>query len=288
MSGLYIKLDVEYASDEEFIDAGPMAELLYLRALCFIKRKNLDGFLKTSQLLVVASGIPTPNRYAQKLVEVGLFTAVDGGYHIPAFLKRNMSRAEIEASKDLAREAGERGAHERWHVAEGKPNAKCRFCVADRVNGVAIGVPHGGANGVAYLEEEPEPEPEPKEEPEPEPESYSRLTTSSTGAVDKSLDEEVITRIIDHRMSTSSTPIGNPKAYRVKVDRDVRTDHAVRISELTRMFPTAPADTIAHGVITGDTRNLAHHVKQPEPEPDEPKLTPEQIKATLSAAKGES
>lgn len=134
MSGLFLPLDVEYASDDEFIEAGPLAELLYIRAACFIKRKSLDGRLKRSQLSVVAGNIPQPAKHAAQLVEVGLWVDEGDSWYVPAYLKRNPTKADIEVGKAIQREAGERGNHERWHTGpDGKPSGKCRLCRLERV-----------------------------------------------------------------------------------------------------------------------------------------------------------
>jgi hypothetical protein len=134
VTGLFLPLDVEYASDVEFIEAGPMAELLYIRVACFIKRKSLDGRLKRSQLTVAAGNIPQPAKHAAQLVEVGLWVDEGDSWYVPAYLKRNPTKADITAVRDMQKEAGERGNHERWHTGpEGKPSPKCRLCRLERV-----------------------------------------------------------------------------------------------------------------------------------------------------------
>ena len=46
MSGLFVPLDVEYDSDDKMIEAGPMAELLYVRGMAFAKRTGSDGNIR--------------------------------------------------------------------------------------------------------------------------------------------------------------------------------------------------------------------------------------------------
>lgn len=136
MADLIFPLDVEYASDDEFIEAGPMAELLFIRAGCFIKRKKLDGRLRKSQLPLVAANIPNPKRHASTLVDVGLWVDEGDAWSVPSYLKHNKSKAEIEAQREIQRESGERGNHERWHVngEDGpKPSPKCRYCIEERM-----------------------------------------------------------------------------------------------------------------------------------------------------------
>lgn len=168
---LFVPLDVEYASDDEFLEAGPLAELLYIRSLCFCKRKMTDGKVKRSQLQVVAGNIPNAAKHAAKLVDVGLWVLDVDGWDVPAYLKRNPSKLEVETERDLAREAGIRGNHERWHVApDGKPSAKCPICREQMVGSPDRGAKRGRS---------PVPKPEPVPEPQPEPESSSRNSSTS-------------------------------------------------------------------------------------------------------------
>lgn len=167
---LYVQLDVNYYHDDEFLQAGALGELLYIRSLCWCKANKTDGKIARAQLALFAHGIP--KRCAQLLVDQKLWVETKNGWTVPAYLKRNKSKAEIETASELAREAGVRGAHERWHIPpEGSPSSKCPLCVGER-----MGSPHRGANGVAYptpeTETTPETKPETKPETEPIPEPY--------------------------------------------------------------------------------------------------------------------
>lgn len=126
--GLHVQLDVEYASDPKMIDAGPMGELLYVRALCFAKKRPDDGRLTRSQLTRFAAGIPSPLKHAQRLVEVGLWAETDDGWQIAAWLKRNKSAARIAKEQEAKRLKSLLGNHERWHVKEGKYDPTCELC----------------------------------------------------------------------------------------------------------------------------------------------------------------
>ena len=50
MSGLFVPLDVDYADDPKIIEAGPLAELLFVRGLAFCKQQLSDGHIARSQL----------------------------------------------------------------------------------------------------------------------------------------------------------------------------------------------------------------------------------------------
>jgi hypothetical protein len=184
MSGLHVPLDVEYAADDAIIDAGPMAELLYIRGLAFCKRTMSDGRITDRQLSSVALGINAAKKHAARLVEVGLWTRGRDHWAIVNWLKYNAPAAEIEAARDMAKANGVRGNHERWHLDENgvlaKPSPKCAICRSmyrppDRP-------PDGGASpdpiGGDIAKEEPEPEEEPQPEPQPLKEPYSSSARS--------------------------------------------------------------------------------------------------------------
>ncbi|MEJ7724318.1 MAG: hypothetical protein WKF64_08440 [Ilumatobacteraceae bacterium] len=129
MAGLYVPLDVDYATDDKLIEAGPMAELLYVRSLCFAKRTMRDGQIARSQLAAVALGIPSAAKHAQRLVDVGAWTASKTGWTITAWLKHNKPAASIRADSEAKKAASLLANHERWHVGEGrKRSATCPLC----------------------------------------------------------------------------------------------------------------------------------------------------------------
>lgn len=258
--GLFIPLDVEYFSDEEFIEAGPMAELLFIRANCFIKRKRLDGVIKKNQLVQFAHGIPQPKRAVRALIEVGLWEEHGETWTVPSYLKRNPSKKEIETKAELAKESGEYGAHERWHVQEGRKSPKCRFCIAER-----MGTPIDPPNRVGYPTTEPVPEPQP--EPEPEPiastgSSFSKVTPPT----ETTKRSKIVDTIVDIRANGQAK---GPK-WRETVAQDVEARHGAKIDQWLEKFPDAPVDALASALESGDSRGLAyftyHHSPPPEPE----------------------
>ena len=265
MARLFLPLDIEYASDDEFIEAGPLAELLFIRASCFIKRKRQDGQLRHNQLPLISNGIKASRQHAAKLVEVGLW--IDEGDHwfVPSYLKHNPSNAEIKASTDIAKEAGIKGNHERWHVGEGnKPNSKCPICVAERVAnpiGPPIAPPIGGGNrvGSPTTETEPVPEPVPPPEPVPEPVPNNRSSSnrfnnaaanSRTTTEPKDPRFEIVVGLIaDEQIETHgpSRPV-NATAYRSTVVNQIIRQNGDRISTYLADRPATPAALVAQAL----------------------------------------
>jgi hypothetical protein len=131
MSWLYVPLDVNYAEDDKIIEAGPMAELLYVRSLAFAKRDRRDGRISDGQIRdSVAPRIPKHRALADRLVDVGLWQRNGSGIYISAWLKRNEAAAAIADKKSTA---GALGNHIKWGHEEpdGKPpTADCSVCVA--------------------------------------------------------------------------------------------------------------------------------------------------------------
>jgi hypothetical protein len=124
MARLYVQLDVDYADDPKIIRAGEKAELLYLRGLALAKRLLTDGFISDDQLpRFMLSDI---SRRVDKLVSVGLWEPVKGGYVISAWLKRNPAAAEVAAAEEQARLDGIRGNHNRWH--KDRRSEACPLC----------------------------------------------------------------------------------------------------------------------------------------------------------------
>lgn len=125
---LYVPLDADYYHDPKIIDAGPMAELLYVRALCLAKRTEKDGYIADSQLRVIGAGLSRPHALADRLCAVGAWERVGNGWQISAWLKRNKSAAQITHAKEAARMKSLQGNHERWHVKEQKFDPTCELC----------------------------------------------------------------------------------------------------------------------------------------------------------------
>jgi len=267
-AGIYIQLDVDYFDDDKVIAVGPLSETLFVRSMAFAKRNLTDGVLKSSQLVVIARGLKNPNRLATKLVEVGLWTEIDGGWLITSYLKRNKSAAEINLVRARRQAASIEANHRRWHVGkDGKPSPSCALCgsqIGSRIGSDDRSVV-GSDSEITRTPTETETETETETQLEP------HLPTSSTGPVDNSTSEERTNRIIDaivtHRCAGKQ--LTNAAAYRAKVRVDVARDHRAVIARLATQYPDAPDDVIGNAAETGDARTLAaYRTPTPIEEPD--------------------
>lgn len=108
-NGSYAPLSAHYYKDDAIDEAGEAAELLYVRGLAFCADVLSDGFISDRQLVrfVGVGMFDAPDR-ARRLVEVGLWERVEGGFRVRSWLDWNRSRAEITDSlaKDRARKSG--------------------------------------------------------------------------------------------------------------------------------------------------------------------------------------
>lgn len=116
-NGSYAPLSAHYYKDDAIAEAGPMAELLYVRGLAFCADVLSDGFISDTQLIrFVGVGIPTPRKHAERLVLVGLWEKAQPdllgsegtGYVVRAWAKWNLTKAQIQEKqrRDADRKAG--------------------------------------------------------------------------------------------------------------------------------------------------------------------------------------
>jgi hypothetical protein len=116
-NGSYAPLSAHYYKDDAIAEAGPMAELLYVRGLAFCADVLSDGFISEMQLTrFVGVGIPKYRTHAERLVlvglwekaEPGLFGTEGTGFIVKSWPKWNLTKAEIQekARKDADRKAG--------------------------------------------------------------------------------------------------------------------------------------------------------------------------------------
>lgn len=111
-NGSYAPLSAHYYKDDAIAEAGPMAELLYVRGLAFCADVLSDGFISDTQLMrFVGVGIPTPRKHAERLVLTGLWEKAEregAGYVVKSWARWNLTKSQIQEKqrKDAERKAG--------------------------------------------------------------------------------------------------------------------------------------------------------------------------------------
>lgn len=126
----WAKFDDNYSDNQKIAEAGPMAELLDMRAIIYSARMETDGRILDSALPRLGYRIPKYRQQAARLVEVGRWLVhPDGGYEIHDFLAFNPSKAEKEAERVAARTRTEiyrtRGLAD---AIKNRDGDRCRYC----------------------------------------------------------------------------------------------------------------------------------------------------------------
>lgn len=248
MARLFVPLDVEYAADDKLAEAGPLAELLYIRALCFAKRNvKSDGEFSATQLAHFAVGIPLPKKHADALVGTGAWEATPKGWRIAGWLKHNKSGDEIATQQAIASELGIKGNHERWHIGpDGKPNAKCKLCQAEfKASRTPIGVRSGDPIGVASPETETEEETKKETETEPQQGGSGRVDDPPQRPLNPAA--AAISILIEHDIAIGKAL--RPENYRRAMPEKYREQYRDDIAYYLKRRPDATAEEIAYYVL---------------------------------------
>lgn len=101
--GEFVPLSVDLAADPAILEAGPDAELLYIRALQYAKRQRTDGLVPKPALPRLTLGLRRPTTLPKRLVDAGLWEVVEGGWRIRSWLRWNLSLEEQEARRERNR-----------------------------------------------------------------------------------------------------------------------------------------------------------------------------------------
>jgi hypothetical protein len=124
---IHVQLIVNYGEDPQIRalarygrDARGCRDL-YVQMLCYCKRNLTDGYIPSEEVgvLVYPDSPKVGKRDAERLVEVGLAKHIEGGYLLPGFLKRNKSRAQVEAESEKKAAAGRKGGIRSGQVRRG-------------------------------------------------------------------------------------------------------------------------------------------------------------------------
>ena len=103
----WTKLDENFADHPKILAAGPVAELLQIHALLYSNRNLTDGFIPASAVKHLTHGPCQPS--VRRLIEVGIWTEVAGGYQIHDFLEYQPSKAKVLANRKQKASAGQAG-----------------------------------------------------------------------------------------------------------------------------------------------------------------------------------
>jgi hypothetical protein len=250
---LFVPLDVDYASDPKMLRLkNPLAELLYIRALCFAKRTLSDGFIDDAQVPLLCHGFGAEmtrrgrgtdalvTRLCLSLCTAGLWTRDANGYVIAAWSKRNMSASAVKAAVEKRRLAGLKGNHDRWHV-NGKGSSDCPFCIRFRSDSDDSSDP--------IRSDSDSPEVEPETEPEVSPSSRSTTSSSSTGVTAEE-EANVLSLFATADMGARSvTSIRSAYSYRRKLIENAAAKYGTAVQAYIDAHPDASTVDVACAVM---------------------------------------
>lgn len=221
--GIFVQLDVEYSNDIKIRQAGEAAEVLYLRSLCWSKRMLTDGFIAEELLKDIVR--TRSSQRAEKLVEVGLWERVAGGYRIVSWSKWNKSRGEIEARKARQSAAALQTNHKRYHADKAYLDPGCDLCITVAPANASPNAPVIAPSGRTGS-------PETETETETPSESEARR-------------DEVVAILTERRMGRVHPAPHNPAAYRARVAASVSEEMGSEITLALGRFPEVSVAAIA-------------------------------------------
>jgi hypothetical protein len=124
--GAFVPLDINYPRDPAIRRAGEAAELLYVRAMAFVKGAGTDGVVYEWDLPAVAVGLKGAEKRVEALVKHGLWEPVDDGWLIRSWAKWNMSQDEIRKDRAAKKAGAILTNHKRNH--EDRVDPSCPHC----------------------------------------------------------------------------------------------------------------------------------------------------------------
>jgi hypothetical protein len=109
---VWVKLDDSYPTHPKMVAAGPLGLALQTSAICYSNRYLTDGYIptKVAKKLLDLDELPGIGwkSIANRLVEVGAWREVPGGYQIHDYAEYQPSKAEVEEGRRAAKERMQR------------------------------------------------------------------------------------------------------------------------------------------------------------------------------------
>lgn len=116
MSELWAPLSTRFFRDPRVRAAGRDAALLFVAGLGYCTEHLTDGFIPGDAVAVLAAESWSKPSSAKKLVEHGLWRAVEGGWQVAGWTSWNRTREEIEEKRAGARLRQQRSRARRTDV----------------------------------------------------------------------------------------------------------------------------------------------------------------------------
>lgn len=116
----WVRLDEQFARHPKVVAAGPVGMAMQVSALCYCNEYLTDGFVPHAIVPTLLT-ISKPGAVVEKLVEVGLWEKVDGGWLVHDFHDYQPTKVEVLALREARSAAGAKGGKAK---AKGVASAK--------------------------------------------------------------------------------------------------------------------------------------------------------------------
>ena len=116
----WIRVQSSVPRHPKFLEAGPAASWLWVCGLAYSQEGLTDGFIPFQALSML--GVRSPEPLKRKLVAVGLWDEIKGGWQIHDYLHHNRSADQVRQIQSERREAGSNGGKASWSKRD-KQNA---------------------------------------------------------------------------------------------------------------------------------------------------------------------
>lgn len=101
----WVKMDDQFFLNRKARSVGLEGRALAAASWCFCAIQENDGVFPASDIPVVAAMAEVPVEVGDRLIEVGLWHAIEGDIHVHDYLKHNPSREEIAVRRERAEKA---------------------------------------------------------------------------------------------------------------------------------------------------------------------------------------
>ena len=123
---MWFKVSDDLHSHPKAMAAGPAAIGLWTLAGSWSSDAHKGGFVPDYVIPRLCEDGP---ELARKLVAVGLWSRVRGGYRFHQWDERNPDEKAADALKRTRSDAARKANHKRWHIDEGVVSPSCEHCL---------------------------------------------------------------------------------------------------------------------------------------------------------------
>lgn len=276
----WIRIDDTMPDNPKIVAAGGCAAWLYTCSIAYSSRNLTDGFIPTG----IASRLTDFDNTAElaaRLVTVGLWKTVEGGWQIHDYAEHQRTAAEIEVQRSEARDRQARSRNSR--PARTKPetpatssqvNPMSHTCHSDVTRDKRVTHPPVSRVGHSEVTQpETETEPETNHHPLPPVDNQTAVDPTAGGGGGEQLTALDIATAAAHALAANTPGINNTTAWTRTVTARLTRDHPDITDLATRNGPNAAINELIRRETQPDTptrptttnletaaRRWAHHI----------------------------